>query len=117
MPFEKGSSGNPQGRKTGTPNKTTKEMRLIIQTILENYFTKPNVYKDIKQLSPKHRIEVMIKMMEFAIPKLKSENTDDSENNSQFDFEKIKADMTERLRKFNDQKTNLIYSAPDSAPK
>jgi hypothetical protein len=117
MPFEKGSSGNPQGRKTGTPNKTTKEMRKIIQTSVENYFTKSTINKDIKQLSPKNRIEVMLKMMEFTVPKLKTEEVEKTEKSTFEHFLSIRAQMEERRKEEEKIISKQIHSAPDSAPK
>jgi hypothetical protein len=36
MPFKKGQSGNPAGRKAGSENKTTRDIRYIINKILDN---------------------------------------------------------------------------------
>jgi len=32
MPFEKGKSGNPKGKRKGTPNKTTQEIRDLLES-------------------------------------------------------------------------------------
>jgi hypothetical protein len=37
MPFKKGQSGNPKGRKKGSVNKTTEEIRLAFQALIEYY--------------------------------------------------------------------------------
>ena len=72
MAFEKGQSGNPAGRKKGSPNKTTSEIRSTIKSIIESNFSKSKVTKDLKELSPKQRLDYMLRLMEFVVPKPKS---------------------------------------------
>ena len=62
------------GRQKGTPNRMTKELRSILKNIL---------YKGLEEildvLEPKTRIELLIKMMPFVLPKMNtvSHNTDE----------------------------------------
>lgn len=60
------------GRKKGTPNKMTKELRNILKNILQkeidllpNHFTR---------LKTKERIELLIKLLPYALPKVRPES-------------------------------------------
>ena len=69
------------GREAGTPNKLTKELREVLKNIL---------YKEIdllvthfEQLEAKDRIELLIKLLPYAIPKVEAVNY---KENEPFDF-------------------------------
>jgi hypothetical protein len=73
MAFEKGKSGNPNGRKRGKPNKVTEEAKSIINRIVDKSLTWAE--EDIEKLRKKEPIrafELAMKLMEYAYPKLKS---------------------------------------------
>ena len=56
------------GRKKGTPNKLTKEIRTVVKEIL--YYELENIEEHFDKLEPKERIELIIKMMPFVLPKV-----------------------------------------------
>lgn len=72
MAFKKGHSGNPTGRKKGTPNKTTKDIREIMSRIVSSNFSEPKITRDLKELSPKQRLDYLLRLAEFILPKPKS---------------------------------------------
>lgn len=55
------------GRKKGTPNRMTKELRSILKDII--YQELNDIKKRFEELEPKTRIELLIKMMPFVLPK------------------------------------------------
>ena len=57
------------GREKGTPNKLSKEFRLLIKSILFNELERVPEYLD--SLDPKERLDIIIKLLNFAIPKIK----------------------------------------------
>jgi len=59
------------GRKIGTPNKTTKETRAILKDIVCNEIQK--IPELIQRLTDKERIEVIIKILPYIMPKIQSE--------------------------------------------
>lgn len=67
MPFEKGQSGNPAGRKAGTPNTINRDLRERISDLLESRFDQ--VAADLDSLEPKERLNAWLKMSEFILPK------------------------------------------------
>ncbi len=56
------------GRAKGTPNKVTTEIREFYKELIENNLEQ--IELDIKELSPKDRIEILIRLTEYVVPKL-----------------------------------------------
>jgi len=56
------------GRQKGTPNIMTKELRSVLKDIL--YQELEEVQERFKLLEPKERIELLIKLMPYALPKV-----------------------------------------------
>lgn len=55
------------GRKAGTPNKTTIETRNFIQNVVNNEL---RFIEDLMlELTPKERVDVLIKLLPFIVPK------------------------------------------------
>ena len=80
MAFKKGQSGNPFGRKRGSLNKSTKELRAIIKEVLSTNFTKTKIKNDLNELSPKQRLEFYFKLLEYTLSKPTGPDTDDNED-------------------------------------
>jgi hypothetical protein len=73
MPFEKGKSGNPRGRKKGTQNAVNKDLRERVKDLLESQFDQ--VVLDLAGLEPKERVNAWLKLSEFVLPKLQRSET------------------------------------------
>ena len=58
------------GRKAGTPNKATTEIKEAFQMLLEDNL--PTLQRDISSLEPKERVIFMLELASFIIPKMKS---------------------------------------------
>ena len=67
MPFKKGRSGNPDGRKLGKPNRTTTELKELLQSALEGELE--NIPKVMESLPAKERIEMLSKFLSYILPK------------------------------------------------
>jgi len=71
------------GRKKGTPNKTTQEIRDKFSLLLSNNID--TLQNDINQLEPKDRIKTLIDISKFVIPTLKATelkmNNEDNQDN------------------------------------
>ena len=58
------------GRKAGTPNKATKDIRDAFTMLIENNLSK--LQEDINGLEPKERVKLLLDMAQFVVPKLRS---------------------------------------------
>ena len=58
------------GRQKGTPNKLTKELRSLLKDIL--YQELEQIQEHLETLNPKERVELLIKLMPYALPKVTS---------------------------------------------
>lgn len=55
------------GRKKGTPNKTTQELREFIQVFLEGQFE--NLENVFQELKPRDKVNAFIKMLPYVLPR------------------------------------------------
>jgi len=60
------------GRQKGTPNKLTKEIRTALKDII--FYEIENIEERLNKLKPKERIELLIKLMPYALPKVQQVN-------------------------------------------
>ena len=58
------------GREKGTPNKMTKELRFVLKDIL--YQELEQIQAHLDALKPKERVELLIKLMPYVLPKVTS---------------------------------------------
>lgn len=63
----KGAILNPKGRPKGTPNKSTKEMKALIKTFVENELS--NADELLAELTPKERLDILCKLLPYVVPK------------------------------------------------
>ena len=82
MNTEKRKVGRPKGipktggRKPGTPNKLSAQVRGILAETTFNYYTSEKFQKDISLLDPKDRILVMERFTKYVAPQLQSTTLD-----------------------------------------
>ena len=69
--FKPGQSGNPAGRKPGTKNKATKQIREAYQKLTEDNLDNMTLWlTQIAAENPEKAMQLMLNLSEFIIPKL-----------------------------------------------
>jgi hypothetical protein len=58
------------GREKGTPNKLTKELRYLLKDLIYNELE--SLDEKLEELEPKERIELIIKLLPYTLPKLQN---------------------------------------------
>ena len=65
------------GREIGTPNKTTSELRKTLKHIVDDEL---QILQDnINELQPKERIDLLIKLLPYVMPKVQTVSARDGE--------------------------------------
>lgn len=70
MGLPKGKTNNPDGRPAGSLNKTTKELRETLKSVLSDEIEK--IPETLQQLDPKEKLEIVVKLLPYIVPKMQS---------------------------------------------
>ena len=73
MPFEK-CRENTGGRKAGTPNKATTDLKSKISALVDEQFE--TIQTDLESLDPKERVTAYLKFLEYVLPKQREQKID-----------------------------------------
>lgn len=98
MPFEKGKPNPNAGRKKGSINKGTEQLRKKIAALTENHYPAlSEALLAVQESSPKDFIDLYLKLLHYTLPKLESvkqevEVSEDSIN--KISIQIVKADTT-----------------------
>ena len=65
------------GRKKGTPNRLTKEVRTVLKELVFDEISQ--VQSHFEKLDPKERIELLIKLLPYVMPKVQTVSARDGE--------------------------------------
>ena len=58
------------GRKKGTPNRLTKEVRAVLKEVVFDEISQ--IHHHFEKLDPKERIELLIKLLPYVCPKIQT---------------------------------------------
>ncbi|MGF0096853.1 hypothetical protein ACQRD6_00670 [Prevotella sp. SGI.027] len=90
------------GRSKGTPNKVTSTVKDWISQLIDD--NRSQIEKDIKRLSPKDRLQMFEKLMQYVVPKQQSVKADiDLSNLSESQLDLIVDELTKNI---NDESEN-----------
>ncbi len=65
------------GRQSGTPNKLTKELRSVLKGIVNKEIE--GLPERLKELDTEKRIEMLVKLMPYVLPKVEAINAKEGE--------------------------------------
>ena len=83
MGLQKGQTNNLNGRPKGQPNKLTKELRSVLKDVLFNEIDQlPN---HLQSLQIKDRLELVVKLLPYALPRIEAANHKINEPNDWFE--------------------------------
>ena len=87
--WQKGQSGNPNGRPEGVKNKSTQKIRESIQQIVENNIE--NIQDSLDLMKPRERVKYVIDLIKLVLPTLRpvDQINSISENPPSIDFRKL----------------------------
>lgn len=88
MKFKIGQSGNPSGRRKGSPNKVTAELRDVLKNFLDSHFDE--VSRIWSKASPRDKLAFYRDLLPYVVPKLQNSTLDISfDQLSDSDLDKI----------------------------
>jgi len=70
MTFKAGQIANPNGRPKGSQDKVSQQIREMFKDLLKSNI--PKIKKDLEMMTPKERVDCLIKMSNFILPKLQT---------------------------------------------
>ena len=107
MPFKKGQSGNANGRPKGAKGKVRTTVRDYIKGIIDD--NREKFESDLKSLATKDRVDIMVKLMGFVVPKPQSivlqdvtPTDDETAGGSPIDIDNAPDDIREGYFKYLD---------------
>lgn len=95
MAQPKGSTGNPNGRPIGSKNKVSEEIRQTINDFLNNNIS--TIQESFDTLEPYQKIQSLIKLLDYSIPRLKTIDIESSFKESESNEPLIKLNDFSKL--------------------
>jgi hypothetical protein len=100
--YQKGQSGNVNGRPVGALNHSTKLLRETITKVVGGYINSTDFSNDLAQLEPKERLKAITDLSAFILPKLAAQTLDITEESKKsFGDELSRLKEEEELRKIS----------------
>jgi deoxyribodipyrimidine photolyase-like uncharacterized protein len=78
------------GRKAGTPNKVTQDVREWLTQLVEG--SREQIERDLQSLDPKDRLQALEKFMQYTIPKLQAVEATVHDDGPVYDYSKLTDD-------------------------
>jgi hypothetical protein len=86
------------GRTKGTPNRTTKELKELIHNIVAVQLD--TIEDDLQELDPKDRLNILLRLVEYVLPKQREQKIDFS-NLSDAEIDKLINKISDESKRQN----------------
>jgi hypothetical protein len=116
MALPKGRTNNPHGRPAGSPNIVTREIRPIIRDFVQGEIE--NLDKIVKSLEPRDRAALLVKLLDYIIPKADSsveklgsihnQNQSESSEHLREYYKRIRGETDEQLQAREEELTKML---------
>lgn len=87
------------GRVKGTPNKVTYSLKEWINSLIRR--NQKQIELDLEEIEPKERLQILLKLLEYIIPKAKAETEEQVNSNSQISLIQQTINDLNRLQEEN----------------
>lgn len=94
MPLTKGRTNNPNGRKKWVPNKSTNELRLLLQAFIEKNLER--LQADFDTLEPYQRLYLIERYLKMILPPVMTSLNQLSEEDLDILIEKLRREENEK---------------------
>ena len=101
--YQKGQSGNVNGRPVGALNHSTKLLRETITKVVGGYINSTDFSNDLAQLEPKERLKAITDLSAFILPKLSATSVDITEESKKSfgdELSRLKEEELKRISPF-----------------
>lgn len=99
--YKRGQSGNPEGKRKGTPNVTTKRAREILNEILFAQIGKVEIaFNEIFENDKYKYLDILGKLLQFSLPRRTDLTTDDEPLPRNITITVADTEMADELKDF-----------------
>lgn len=89
---KKGHTNNPNGRPKGVPNKTTNELRGLLQSFIEQNLEQ--IQADYEGLEPYQRLTILERLLKFVLPPMITDLSQLSESDLDLLLSRLRDEQT-----------------------
>jgi len=115
---KKQHTNNPNGRPAGTPNRTTREVRELLQKVIDQELDR--IQADLATMDSDKRLDVLLKLLPYCLPKINPIDLDSTPDNPiQRDntIHRLTARMLANANKVKQEAEQQIAKKPDELTK
>ena len=108
MKFQKGASGNPQGRPKGAKNKVKSRLLNAITSIVEDNIER--LQDDLDSLEPQDRVKALTNLIGYIIPKQQAVKADVTDEREQIVITNLSSESISTLERIKRDGLNGLAS-------
>lgn len=108
MKYQKGQSGNPQGRPKGSKNKVKSRLLNAITSIVEDNIER--LQEDLDSLEPQERVKAVTNLIGYIIPKQQAVKADVTDEREQIVITNLSSESISTLERIKRDGLNGLAS-------